>query len=137
MASKAEKIALGLSETASDDEILARIGNLVAAEQLLESSSAAAPPKTSVRLALVALSGSDGYYNRGSYRIPTDFSAPLILDLENALAETENRHIDGKDMPVNVGKERIAEIVADSSVVKLRSDTPVTAPHAVRRYKPQ
>lgn len=129
MASKAEKTALGLPENASDEEILARIGNLVAAEQLLEHSQTSTTPR--VRLALLSLTGQDRY--RGTYIIQPDTSNPLVLDLEDALAETAN--VDGQT--VNVGQRRIKEILGDSSVMKLRSDTPVTLPNAVRRYKEQ
>ena len=100
MASKAEKTALGLPENASDEEILARIGNLVAAEQLLEHSQTSTAPR--VRLALLSLTGQDRY--RGTYIIQPDTSNPLVLDLEDALAETAN--VDGQT--VNVGQKRIS-----------------------------
>jgi hypothetical protein len=131
MASKAEKIALGLPETANDDEVLARIGNLVAAEQLLESPPAAAPK--GVRIAVASLRGQDRYL--GTFVIPHDTKNPLVLDVDTVLVEKEVE-IRGEKVAVN-GEAILAEITSAADVMVLRSDTPVTPSHAVRRYKPQ
>ena len=134
MATKTEKLALGLDETADDQQVLDRIQDLIAAKELLEGDNtptATSAPVGGVRIALVGLRGQDRYV--GGLIIGSDVQNPLVLDLEAFRAETDT--VGGK--VVNVGEQRLAEILADPATMKLRSDAPLTPTSAVRRYKPQ
>jgi hypothetical protein len=142
MASKDEKIALGLQEDATQEQVLTRIADLTAASQLLEGTGGASEDR--VRLILAATSTTpDGYYRRGTFMIPTDANTPLVLDLDE-LENTKEVVIDGKPVvrfvdgkPVAVtGKDLLAELMADPSIVKIRSDAPATPLGAVKRFLP-
>lgn len=117
MASKQEKNLLGLAETATDEEVVARINDLVAASQLLEGES----QTRGVKIALAARTPTGR--NRGSYVIPPD-PGVLVLDIDTMLAE-EN------------GKSNLAAIEADGQIIKVRSDTPLTPLSEIRRYAQQ
>lgn len=112
MASKQEKSLLGLPETATDDDVVKRISDLVAAEQLLASDGNATGDGR-VRIALSSTTGQDR--RRGTYVIPpTPRSLVLFVD--------------------QIDPAHLAAIEADPEINKVRSNSDVTPDGDVRRF---
>jgi hypothetical protein len=110
MASKQEKSLLGLPETATDEDVVKRIGDLVAAEQLVNGSDRSS---SAGKIAVISRGPST---RRGTYMIPAASGTPLVLEI--ATIEPRN----------------LGEIEGDPNILKLRSDAPVTPASEVSRY---
>lgn len=115
MANKQEKILLGLNEDATDEQIEARISDLVNTEKLFaEAPSVPAAPAQVGKIALISRGPST---RRGTYMIPSIADAPIVLDLAT---------IEPRDL---------GELEGDGKVLKLRSDSPLTPLTEVGRYR--
>lgn len=115
MATSKEKIALGLAETASDDEVFARI-------QALATPIAAPAPVTKIAL-LSLVPGKER--PRGGFFIPPPSddptapgraTKPLVLD------------------KATLSPEQLAEITGDPYVMWLDGDTELTPEGEIKRF---
>jgi len=115
MATSKEKIALGLAETATDDEVFARIQQLV---------TPAPQPAVVEKIAMLSLvPGKER--PRGSFFIP-----PPSDDPNEPGRRTQPLVVD-KAM---ISPENLAEIKSDPYVMWLDSETPLTLETEIRRY---
>ena len=106
MATTQEKEALGLDPKANDSEVMDRIDEVMAK---FEREDRGAVDK----IAVLSMTGQTRPC--GTYMVPHD--VPLVLDL----ATVEPRDL--------------GELEADPRILKVRTDTPITAPADVTRFK--